>query len=296
MSERKSINKWYPPDFDPSKVQKTKKASKKNGPAALPTVRLMAPFSMRCNECGQFIYKKTKFNARKEKTKESYLDVSIFRFYIRCPRCSRVLTFLTDPKNASYKTEKGLSRTIDPTRNESFADETLDERLDRLDKEQKEQDERDELVRLYGTSTAALMIAQRKKDHAGGDSGETDPLAALESRVAENAREIALENEIHMLRKRNATMEESGPDKMLAKAQQDLQDIDEAELDEAAKLAFNRTSDGKIIKRYTPTTNNNTTNTTKLGGFGKSSFQLKKPASKVTKGKANALGVIVKKK
>ncbi|KAG9102831.1 protein CWC16, partial [Ceratobasidium sp. 370] len=57
MAERKVLNKYYPPDFDPSKIPR------RSGPKnSQQVVRLMAPFSI----CGEFIYKGKKFNARKE--------------------------------------------------------------------------------------------------------------------------------------------------------------------------------------------------------------------------------------
>ena len=44
----------------------------------------MAPFSMRCNTCGEYIYKGKKFNARKETVEgEDYHGIKIFRFYIK---------------------------------------------------------------------------------------------------------------------------------------------------------------------------------------------------------------------
>jgi hypothetical protein len=43
MSERKVLNKYFPPDFDPSKIPRGKKAKNKQQ-----VVRLMAPFSMKC--------------------------------------------------------------------------------------------------------------------------------------------------------------------------------------------------------------------------------------------------------
>ena len=52
MSERKVLNKYYPPDFDPSKVPKSK--VKRN---ATFEIRLMAPCNMRCTTCGEYIYK-----------------------------------------------------------------------------------------------------------------------------------------------------------------------------------------------------------------------------------------------
>lgn len=52
MSERKVLNKYYPPDYDPSKVPKSK--VKRN---ATFEIRLMAPCNMRCTTCGEYIYK-----------------------------------------------------------------------------------------------------------------------------------------------------------------------------------------------------------------------------------------------
>ncbi|MXQ83862.1 hypothetical protein E5288_WYG002481 [Bos mutus] len=89
MSERKVLNKYYPPDFDPSKIPKLKLPKDRQY-----VVRLMAPFNMRCKTCGEYIYKGKKFNARKETVQnESYLGLPIFRFYIKCTRCLAEITF-----------------------------------------------------------------------------------------------------------------------------------------------------------------------------------------------------------
>ena len=44
-------SKYYPPDFDPSAITRTPKHLRNTGPKVI-TVRLMAPFSMKCTHCG----------------------------------------------------------------------------------------------------------------------------------------------------------------------------------------------------------------------------------------------------
>ena len=100
MAERKVLSKYYPPDFDPTAIEKKKRSRKDGKPEAkLATIRLMTPFSMKCNHCGEFIPKGRKFNARKELLDETYLSILLHRFYIRCSRCSGEITFRTDPKS-----------------------------------------------------------------------------------------------------------------------------------------------------------------------------------------------------
>jgi len=49
---------------------------------------------LRCNTCGEYIYKGKKFNSKKETVEdEDYLGIQIHRFYIRCPRCVAVIAF-----------------------------------------------------------------------------------------------------------------------------------------------------------------------------------------------------------
>lgn len=89
MSERKVLNKYYPPDFDPTDIPKMK--TQKNRPF---NIRIMAPMNMRCDNCGEYIYKGKKFNSRKEDVEdEYYLGLRIFRFYIKCPRCVSEIAF-----------------------------------------------------------------------------------------------------------------------------------------------------------------------------------------------------------
>lgn len=109
MSERKVINKYYPPDFDASLIPRARKP--KNDQYK---VRMMIPFSVRCLSCGEYIGCGKKFNSRKETVLgEDYLGIKIFRFYFRCTRCSNEITIKTDPENSDYACENGAVRNYE---------------------------------------------------------------------------------------------------------------------------------------------------------------------------------------
>jgi len=110
MSERKVLNKYYPPDFDPSKIPRNK-----DGPRNKTfTIRLMAPCNMRCTTCGEYIYKGRKFNSRKEDVDDmNHLGLRIYRFYIKCTSCLSEISFRTDPANTDYVLEAGATRNFE---------------------------------------------------------------------------------------------------------------------------------------------------------------------------------------
>lgn len=110
MGERKVINNYIPPDFDPSIIPKSKRDKNRTQ-----EIRMMLPFSMQCNVCSEYMYRGKKFNSRKEdcKEQENYLGIRRFRFYIKCSVCSNEVTFKTDPKNMDYELESGASRNFE---------------------------------------------------------------------------------------------------------------------------------------------------------------------------------------
>lgn len=123
------LNKYYPPDFDPSKIPKLKLPKDRQY-----VVRLMAPFNMRCKTCGEYIYKGKKFNARKETVQnELYLGLPIFRFYIKCTRCLAEITFKTDPENTDYAIELGATRNFQ-------AEKLIEEEEKRFQKEREDEE------------------------------------------------------------------------------------------------------------------------------------------------------------
>jgi len=120
MGERKVLNKYYPPDFDPTKLPRGRKS--KNNQF---TVRMMLPMSVRCNTCGEYLYKGKKFNSKKETVNgEEYLGIKIFRFYQKCTNCAAEFTIKTDPQNSDYVAELNCSRNFEPWReNEKLIEE-----------------------------------------------------------------------------------------------------------------------------------------------------------------------------
>ena len=145
MSERKAINKYYPPDYDPLEAERTaRKLSKKlkNAGKNVTTVRFMTPFSIRCLKCDEFIPRSRKFNGKKELLPDRYLNsIRIYRLTLRCPRCANSISFRTDPKSADYVMETGgvrnyMGKAQDGTQNKAEKEETIDETLERLAREQ----------------------------------------------------------------------------------------------------------------------------------------------------------------
>ncbi|KAK6434535.1 Pre-mRNA-splicing factor cwf16 [Oleoguttula sp. CCFEE 5521] len=217
MAERKVLSKYFPPDFDPSKLERRRKPPANAGPK-VQTVRLMAPFSMKCTSCGEYIYKGRKFNARKETTDEKYLQITIFRFYIRCTRCSAEITFKTDPKHMDYECERGARRNFEVWREAKLNEETEEEMLDRIEKEE----------------------------------NERDAMKELERKTVDAKMEMAVADALDEVRLRNAQRERVGKEGEVAGVQREERDLErereEAELEETARRAF-QSGTGEKVKR-----------------------------------------------
>ncbi|EDQ91250.1 uncharacterized protein MONBRDRAFT_19988, partial [Monosiga brevicollis MX1] len=178
MGERKVLNKYYPPDFDPSQVPRMKMSKDRQY-----KVRLMAPFNMRCLNCGNYIYKATKFNAVKETVQgEEYLGMRIYRFYIRCPRCCGEITFKTDPKNTDYECEAGATRNFETWR--------MKDRIGTVDDEE------------------ALLAAEATE--------EQNAMRALEERTKESKQEMDIIDALEEIQDANARASKVDVDSILA--------------------------------------------------------------------------------
>ena len=198
MGERKVLNKYYPPDFDPAKLPKLEIPKDRQY-----VVRLMAPFTMRCLTCGNYVYKGKKFNSRKETAiGEKYLGIQIYRFYIRCPQCLSEISFKTDPKNTDYVVDNGAYRTFQA------------ERIAEMEEER---------------------IVQEKEEEEANN-----PMLALENRTKESRREMDVLDALEEIRDWNARNAQVKFEDLMEQHLQDekksAEDIEKGDKDFAAKV------------------------------------------------------------
>lgn len=152
-------------------------------------VRMMLPMTVRCTTCGEFMYKGTKFNCKKEDVVgEKYLGLQIFRFYMHCRKCSAEITYITDPQNLDYKVEHGASRNFEVWKQEQTVEEAL--------KAKRAAEDEDKLKRIENKTADAKkeMDVHEFLDnmmHAKGQHSTIsadEAIAALRNRAAEEAR------------------------------------------------------------------------------------------------------------
>ena len=220
MGERKVLNKYFPPDFDPALMPRRKQP--KNMQIE---VRMMLPFSIQCSTCGEYMYRGKKFNSRKEDVlEEDYHGIKIFRFYIRCITCASEITFKTDPQHGDYAAEHGCQRNFEPWR-ETDADEAA------MLKEREEEEKGDSMKALENRTLdskremdildALDEIKAINQRHAKVD---TDALLAKVSSSGEQPVETKImseeeiQAEMENFRKRKLEQLSSAPPAKVAKA------------------------------------------------------------------------------
>lgn len=195
------LNKYVPPDFDPSLVPRGKRP--KDG---LVTVRMMLPFSVQCSTCNTFLYRGRKFNSKKESVSGSegkYLGIQRFRFYIKCTACSRPITFLTDPKNADYEMESGATRNYEvykdqaKTNDAAVLDKELEEEEDPMKKlenrvldSQREMEEMDNLEEIKAMNMRHVQMMSKTKGSGGFDDEAKAVVMAREQKQRAGGEEL----------------------------------------------------------------------------------------------------------
>ena len=223
MSERKAINKYYPPDFDPSKIRKPKK---KKGKASWPSVRLMAPFSMKCLKCNEYVAQSRKFNAKKEVTDRDYLGIKIIQFHIRCPRCFNSMIFATDPRNGDFECVSGCKRNFERSKKNEKKEESLEDMISRLEEEDKQEQ----------------LEKQKERDRKLGRPVNADGKAEtgfeqLERRIKEQQREQEMDDKVEELRDRSRKLENAKRHMEKRDLEKEQENKDELEARQAFKKA-----------------------------------------------------------
>ncbi|PAV73950.1 hypothetical protein WR25_01448 [Diploscapter pachys] len=210
-TERKVFQKYYPPDFDPSKIPRAK--GKRNRQFVQ---RVMTPFNMQCNTCKEYIYKGKKFNMRRETVEgETYLGLKLFRFYFRCPNCLAEITFKTDLQNCDYQNEHGATRLFEAVKLYQEAEKQ---------KEDKEEEEKKDPMK---------MLEKRTKM----SKAEMEALGELEDLQEVNRAKETFDVD-GFIEEANIPIHER-------LARQEMEDEKEV----MRLLHISRTEDGRIIKR-----------------------------------------------
>ncbi|KAI5953110.1 cwf16 [Candida jiufengensis] len=204
MSERKAINKYYPPDYDPSKVVRQKKNKNVNQTIK---IRMMAPYSMRCLKCNEYIAERRSFNARKETTDEKYLNIKIIRFYITCPGCNNTISFKTNPAEAGYTPEEGAVRNFEPSKKKRKQEETDDELLKRLENE----DIEDKKFQLLQKKRQKNPFWKEQDDSKG------DVMEKFEKRLIEQQKQQQINEELEAIQRQVELKKEEPLEELITK-------------------------------------------------------------------------------
>lgn len=176
--------RYFPPDFDPAELPRGQRARDN-----AMKVRMMLPMTIRCKTCGEFMYKGTKFNCKKEDVAgENYLGLQIFRFYMHCRKCSAEITYTTDPQNHDYRMEHGATRNFEAVKHEQSIEEAL--------KAKRAAEDEDKLKRIENKTADAkreMDMFEKLDDmlHAKGQHATVTTeaaIAALTARADDEAR------------------------------------------------------------------------------------------------------------
>eukprot|EP00042_Codosiga_hollandica_P054539 m.740247 g.740247 ORF g.740247 m.740247 type:complete len:445 (-) comp58926_c0_seq1:110-1444(-) len=119
MAERKTVNKYYPPDYDPSKGSINKHVGQhplrdraRKLDQGILIIRFELPYNIWCHGCKKMIGMGTRFNAEKKKV-GNYYSTPIYSFNMKCAECPNRFTIETDPKNCDYKITVGAQRKVE---------------------------------------------------------------------------------------------------------------------------------------------------------------------------------------
>ncbi|KAJ2455462.1 Protein saf4 [Coemansia sp. RSA 2336] len=120
MAERRAVNKYYPPGWDPSQGLANSyvgqhplrdRARKLN--EGILIVRFELPFGIWCGGCNSMLATGLRFNAEKKKV-GNYYSTPIWSFRMKCRECGHWFEIRTNPKEAAYDVVDGARKKAEP--------------------------------------------------------------------------------------------------------------------------------------------------------------------------------------
>ncbi|KAJ1963286.1 Protein saf4 [Dipsacomyces acuminosporus] len=120
MAERRATNKYYPPDWDPSKgsvnafvgQHPLRDRARKLGEGIL-IIRFELPFSIWCGGCNCLLATGLRFNAEKKRI-GNYYSTPIWSFRMKCRSCGQWFEIHTNPKESRYEVVRGARKKAEP--------------------------------------------------------------------------------------------------------------------------------------------------------------------------------------
>ncbi|XP_063150407.1 probable splicing factor YJU2B [Candoia aspera] len=159
MGERKGVNKYYPPDFNPAKHGSLNKyrnshplreRARKLSQGIL-IIRFEMPYNIWCDGCQNHIGMGVRYNAEKKKV-GNYYTTPIFRFRMKCHLCPNHIEMQTDPASCDYVIVSGARRK------EERWDAEASEQIVATAHEEKQKLETDAMYRLeHGTQDQSKL-------------------------------------------------------------------------------------------------------------------------------------------
>lgn len=149
MGERKGVNKYYPPDFNPEKhgslnryhgSHPLRERARKLAQGIL-IIRFEMPYNIWCDGCKNHIGMGVRYNAEKKKV-GNYYTTPIYRFRMKCHLCVNYIEMQTDPASCDYVIVSGAQRK------EERWDMQANEQVLTTEHEEKQKLETDAMFRL----------------------------------------------------------------------------------------------------------------------------------------------------
>lgn len=128
MAERRAVNKYYPPDWDPSKGSANRHQKShplrhraKRIDEGILVIRFEMPYNIVCLKCENYIAMGVRYNAEKSKVGQYYTS-PIFKFRMKCHLCDNFFEIQSDPAKFDYNILSGARKQVRPSYTEADTD------------------------------------------------------------------------------------------------------------------------------------------------------------------------------